>query len=241
MKHFNLPSPALLQHQADWLAPARARILRRASIAHRKNVLDIGCGHGAVTEELSRRCGGQVVALDCRQNVFTDTKNSFTNSNPICGDALHLPFSNSTFDLIFCQFTLLWLDARAVIKEIHRILQPNGVLVAIEPDYGGMIEHPPELATRDIWISALIRAGADPCIGRKLPTFMPQSVWNVEINLLDRMLPPSPTRFELLKELPLTEEEKENLSHIQAADPTIEESARVVHLPLFIILAEKIK
>ncbi len=41
--------------------------------------------------------------------------------------------------------------------------------MAIEPDYGGMIEYPPEIAAKDIWINALTRAGADPFMGRKLP------------------------------------------------------------------------
>ncbi len=60
----------------------------------------------------------------------------------------------------------------SAIKEIYRVLQPKGMLVAIEPDYGGMIEYPPEIATGDLWIAALSRAGADPCIGRKLPSIL---------------------------------------------------------------------
>ena len=54
----------LLTEQAAWLAPARARLLRRVAIAHRQRVLDLGAGPGAVTPELVRRSGGLVVALD---------------------------------------------------------------------------------------------------------------------------------------------------------------------------------
>jgi hypothetical protein len=113
------------------------------------------------------------------------------------------------------------------------------VLVAIEPDYGGVVEYPPEIAARDLWLNALTRAGADPCIGRKLPSILRQTDWKVEVNLLDRLMPPSPTRFALLEELPLTDEEKISLSQIKAADAALAESAKVVHLPMFIIIGER--
>ncbi|MGA2059505.1 MAG: class I SAM-dependent methyltransferase [Thermoguttaceae bacterium] len=239
MNQYDLPSAELLRQQAEWLAPARARALRRAGIAKRRKVLDLACGFGAVTDELLRRSGGEVVALDCRQNAMVSDPQSFAGASRVCGDALHLPFADGAFDLVFCQFTFLWINARSAVKEIHRVLQPRGVLVAIEPDYGGMMEYPQEIATRDLWISALTRAGADPCIGRKLSSIMRQTDWKLEVDLLDRLMPPSPTRFELLEELPLINEEKTTLSRIKAADATMAASAKVVHLPMFIIIGER--
>ena len=52
-------------------------------------------------------------------------------------------------------------------------------------------------------------------------------------------MPPSPTRFALLEELPLTDEEKTTLSRVKAADAVLAESAKVVHLPMFIIIGER--
>ncbi len=176
MNQYNLPSAELLRQQAEWLAPARAKALRRAGIGQRRKVLDLGCGFGAITDELLRRSGGEVVALDCRQNVLSSDTQSFAGAGRVCGDALRLPFADGTFDLVFCQFTFLWIDARSAIKEIHRVLQPRGMLVAIEPDYGGMIEYPQEIAAGGLWLSALTRAGADPCIGRKLPGML-RTTW----------------------------------------------------------------
>lgn len=240
MNFYNLPTAELLCQQAEWLAPARARALRQAGIARRRKVLDLACGYGSVTEELQRRSDGDVVALDCRENILVKNTAAVTSAQPVCGDASHLPFDDNVFDLVFCQFTLLWLDAGLAIKEIHRILQPQGMLVAIEPDYGGMIEYPAEIATRDIWIDALTRAGADPYIGRKLPTMFEASQWNVEVNLPNRIMPPSPIRFDFLKGLPLTDEEKERLSKVEALDASLINSQRVVHLPLFIMNCERL-
>ena len=239
MDNYDLPSVQLLKQQAQWLAPARARVLRRMGIARRRRVLDLACGFGSVTSELVRRCSGQVVAFDLRQNALAMDPSAFAGAGRICGDALHLPFSDSVFDLVFCQFTFLWIDASQAIKEIRRVLQSQGVLVAIEPDYGGMIEYPTDIATKDLWIAALIRAGADPFIGRKLPGMLHCPGWNVEVDLLDRLMPPSPERFEFLRELPLSEEEKTALVRIEAADTTLPESSKLVHLPMFILTSER--
>jgi len=234
----DLPSQELLRQQAAWLAPARARLLRKAEIARRRCVLDLACGRGAVTEELVRRCGGRVVALDCRRDVLEAHPPQFSGSTTVCGNAEALPFDASAFDLVFCQFALLWLDVSAAAREIRRVLAPGGVLVAIEPDYGGMIEHPPEIATRDLWLAALRRAGANPCVGRTLPATLTAAGFEVHVDLLDRLAPPSPLRFDLLDGLPLNETERALLQRAGEIDASMADSPRVAHLPMFLITAE---
>ena len=187
MGSHSFPSPWLLKEQAAWLAPARGRLLRRVHIARRRSVLDLACGSGAVTEELVRRSDGRIVALDRQHGAMTESSHRFAGTQPLCGDAAHLPFKNDVFDLVFCQFALLWLDVPETIFEVRRVLEPGGVWISIEPDYGGMIEHPPEIATRGIWLSALERCGADPGIGRKLPGLLQQAGFTVRVDLLDRL------------------------------------------------------
>jgi SAM-dependent methyltransferase len=240
MNEYALPSARLLQQQAEWLAPARARALRKAGIGQRRKVLDLACGYGAVTGELLRRSGGQVTAFDLRRDVLIKEPELFAGAGRICGDALSLPFDDRVFDMVFCQFSFLWIDARPAIEEIHRVLQPQGVLVTIEPDYGGMIEYPPEIAARDIWINALTRAGADPCIGRKLPCILQEPEWKSEINLLDCIVQPSPERFALLRGLPLNDKERLMLDEVELADAALAGSTRLAHLPMFIVTAEKV-
>jgi len=234
----DLPSRNLLERQAAWLAPARARLLRRANVARRRRVLDLACAGGAVTEELVRRSGGGVVALDRDQNAFAAHPRQFRGATVICGDAERLPFADGTFDLVFCQFALMWLDVSAALREIGRVLAPGGALVALEPDYGGMIEHPPEIAVGALWLAALERAGADPCVGRKLPALLAAAGFEVRVDLLDRLEPPSPLRFDLLSELPLTEAERAALDRARRADASLEGVPRVAHLPMFLVTAE---
>jgi len=239
LDYYSFPSPSLLKEQAAWLSPARGRLLRLVHIARSRSVLDLACGIGAVTKELVRRSAGRIVALDRQRSAMADSVTRFSGAHRLCGDAAHLPFNSDAFDLVFCQFSLLWINVPETIAEVRRVLEPGGVWVAIEPDYGGMIEHPPEIATRTIWLSALKRCGADPEIGRKLPGLLRRAGFSVRVDLLDRLEPPSAVRYRFLHELRLTLEEKNALSQAEQNDSLVSDSDRLAHLPMFLITATK--
>lgn len=241
MSQYALPPAALLAQQAEWLAPARARLLRHAAVAHRRRVLDLGAGSGAVTGELARRSSGYVIALDSNLYSLHENQIALATSRPVCGNALALPFPAATFDLVFCQCALLWMQpAATTIREIWRVLQTGGVLVALEPDYGAMIEYPANLSTKAIWLAALTRAGADPLIGRRLPSLLTQQGFQVRVQLLDELHPPSPTRFDFLRNLPLTESETAALNQIEQESTHLSANwQQIAHLPFFLITAEK--
>ncbi len=234
MSLVDLPNQELLQQQAAWLAPARSRLLRRAAIAHRRRVLELGAGRGAVTGELVRRAGGFVVAVDRRVSPLREPRD-FASARRAGGDATRLPFAAATFELVFSELTLLWVQPLAeAVAEIRRVLARDGVFLAVEPDYGGMIEYPPELATQQLWLAALTRAGADPRVGRKLPGLLKSQGFAVRVDLFDRLVPPDSARFALLRGLPLTPRERETLAQLEnrAAQET-----PVSHLPFFLITA----
>jgi SAM-dependent methyltransferase len=233
-----LPPRALLAEQAAWLAPARSRLFRRIAIAHRTCVLDLGAGYGTVTAELARRSNGRTIALDINLNSLCEINDR--QIHPTNADGRSLPFPDNTFDLIFCQCTLMWINPlKTAVREITRTLQPGGVLVALEPDYGGLIEHPPQLATRALWLAALQSAGADPLTGRKLPSILAHHNLTMRINLLDQLQPPSHLRFNFLRGLPLTPDQQQQLTHIENEAAAILTAHQMAHLPFFLITAEK--
>lgn len=233
------PSAALLAHQAEWLAPARARLLRRIHIARRRRVLDLGAGRGAVTAELVRRAEGAVIALDRAVAALGEIQTEGTLL--VGGDARRLPFRAAHFDLVFSQLTTLWIDdVAAAVREVWRVLMADGVWIALAPDYGGMMEHPSEIATRELWIAGLQRAGADPQVGRKFPGLCAEQGFEVRVDLFDSLRPPATQRFDLLRGLPLTPEERAQLDHIERQAKTLTGSwSQVVHLPFFLITATK--
>ncbi len=241
MKHYNgTPPRELMEEQSRWLAPARSRLLRLAGVAHRRCILDLGAGYGIVADELKRRGRGIVVAVDISFDARRDDFRMESESLCVSADAHLLPFPDSSFDLIFSQCALMWMNITQVVEEVNRILGHKGIVVAMEPDYGGMIEHPPEIATRDIWISALSRAGADPFAGRKLSAALHNAGLQVITDLTSRLFPPSSRRFDLLRTLPLSNDEIEKLSLIQKEDQNLSHvTYKIAHLPFFLIRAEK--
>ena len=238
-----LPSEELLREQADWLAPARARLLRRADNAHRRRVLDLGAGYGAVTGELVRRSSGGrrdalVLALDISLQSLCEG-NGFGDAARLNADSAWLPIHSGSIDLVFCQCSLLWMaPLERCLDEIRRILQPGGALLAIEPDYGGLIEYPAESAARDLWLAALRRSGAEPHVGRRLPGLLEARGFEVKVDLLDRLEAANCARFDFLRGLPLTTEESGKLDEIENQAGSQSGWQQIAHLPFFLITAE---
>ena len=219
----------------------RQQLLRRVQIARKKRVLDLGAGYGAVTPELVRRSGGQVIALDCEVDALQSAKPAFEGSHRVGAHAAFLPFQTRTFDLVFSQLTLLWVSPLGkALDHIKRILIPGGALIAIEPDYQAMIEYPPEIVTRDLWCTGLSRAGADPSIGRKLPGLLTARGFDVHVGLFDTLYAPHPTRLDFLQDLPFTPEERQQLEQI-TFEVTLRTQpwSQLAHLPFFLITAIK--
>lgn len=233
---FDLPCLELCIEQAAWLRGARSRLLRRAGIERRKAIVELGPGWGIVANELCRRSGQPVIAIDRRARPAGVSLHE--NVDWIVAGAEQLPLADGSADLIFAQLTFLWLNARLAVAEAARVLAPGGVLVAIEPDYGGMMEHPSEIATRTLWIAALQRAGANPYIGRELPDLFADAGLRVETRFPDRYQAAAAARLDLLSELRLTNEEQRQVARIRSHLQSHPERG-VAYLPLWMVMGEK--
>jgi SAM-dependent methyltransferase len=213
-------------------------MLRRVGIAHKRNILDLGAGYGFVSEELARRSEGSVVALDRTERSLREMGHG-DRVLRIAGDAANLPLVDSSFDLVFCQYLFIWIKhLEKCVREIQRVLQPRGTLLVIEPFYPSMLEYPKELACRDIWLNALQRAGADPEAALRLPPLLERKGFSMRIDLVERLLPSSPVRFQLLRELPLTSDEIEKVNEIEERSAGASTWSQISHLPFILITAE---
>jgi SAM-dependent methyltransferase len=224
----------LLAQQAEWLAPARGKLLRWGQIAQRRRVLDLGAGMGSTTAELTRRTEGVVVGVDCELGALKQG-----TGVRVAGLGERLPFRTNSFDLVLTQLALLYMDLPTAVGEMRRILQPGGAILCLEPDYGGMIEYPPAIVTQPLWLAGLRRLGATPEAGRMLPSLLAGQGLRVEVHLLELLTPPAPERFAFLRSLPLTEAELAQLGEVERVSEGLRTRpwGEVAHLPLFLIHA----
>jgi SAM-dependent methyltransferase len=209
----DLPPVELAQGLAAQLAGPRSRLLRRAAIGRRRAVLDVGCGWGVVTCELVQRAPrAVVVGLDQRTEAFASRPELLAGARRVAADLHRMPFGAGAFDLALCQNVLLWAtDLPVATAELARVLGAGGVAIAIEPEYGGMLEWP-EQGLAEVYCRALRRAGADPLIGRKLPGALEAAGFAVTVEFVPEAAPMSPEALDVMAGLPLTEAERARLA-----------------------------
>ena len=100
------------------------------------SALDVACGTGALTRELSRRAGarGRVVGLDFSAGMLDRARQrEHPNLTWVQGDALALPFGDAEFDATTIAFGLRNLaDPRLGLEEMARVVRPGGRMVVLE-------------------------------------------------------------------------------------------------------------
>jgi SAM-dependent methyltransferase len=166
---------ARFSQQAGWTRPARQYLFSRLGLKPGSRVLETGCGTGAVLVELEHAAAGGLHGLDIRLDYLQLAQQHTPAARLTAGDAHHLPYANDSFDAACCHFLLLWVsEPGQVVAELARVTRPDGaVLLMAEPDYGGRIDYPYELAILGKWQGqALSRAGANPQIGRRLSALL---------------------------------------------------------------------
>jgi len=130
--------------QASWTHSTRNHLYRRCGLLRAEKVLEVGSATGVLTVELNNRTKGSVFSLDKDFNKLTFAKDYYPESTLVNADGLTMPFTDDTFDIVFCHYYLTWVsDIQKAIEEMLRILKKNGYLIiASEPDYDGIIEYP---------------------------------------------------------------------------------------------------
>lgn len=93
-----------------------------------QSILDLGCGTGTLTVQLSR-LAGKVIGIDSSQSMINKAKEQFGHiAFRIC-NALDMPFSQE-FDVIFSNAVFHWItDHHLLLQNIYRSLKPQGRLV----------------------------------------------------------------------------------------------------------------
>lgn len=159
------------KQQAGWSTELRRLIYSFPWFIEAQYIIELGCGTGAILQELlpfQKQC---ILGLDIESEPLSYASSITAHPKLVQADAYSVPFPDSTFDISFCHYLLLWTkNPNQIITEMVRITKPGGWILAIaEPDYGGRIDFPVELETLGkMQIQSLIEQGANPYTGRTL-------------------------------------------------------------------------
>ena len=227
--------------QARWTQATRNQLVRRARLLQAERVLDVGCGTGAITDELARRTRGNVTGLDVDPQRLALARQRGAPVHYEQGDALDLPYPDGHFDIVACHFFLLWVaDPQRAVCEMARVTKKRGtVLICAEPDYGGRLDWP-DLPIRAWQIDGLRRQGANPLVGRQLRQLLTGAGLRAEVGILPSHwdVPSLEAQFEaewaLLQADVGGTVDPETFAQAQArAREAIEAGTRLVYVPTF--------
>ena len=105
-----------------------------AGISSQALILDVACGTGDLSLSLFESTGARVVGTDFCRPMLSIAAGKLPNEITLVeGDALSLPFKDSTFDVVTIAFGLRNLsDINSGLKELRRILKPQGRVAVLE-------------------------------------------------------------------------------------------------------------
>lgn len=128
-------------------APWAAYLIERANPQLGERVLDVACGTGIVARKVAPLVGlqGTVIGLDISSDKIDIARAAAERDHVAIewhtSPAEQLPFPDQTFDLILCQFGLMFFtDGHAALNEMHRVLRTGGRLVLSV--WQGLDRHP---------------------------------------------------------------------------------------------------
>ena len=107
-----------------------------------KMILDVCCGTGDIAIGMGNKLKtSQIKALDFSEGMLQIARKRtkaahLKNLEFIKGNALSLPFKDSSFDTVTISFGIRnTSDYRKVLDEIHRVLIPGGIFFCMEASY----------------------------------------------------------------------------------------------------------
>jgi malonyl-CoA O-methyltransferase len=114
-------------------AEVGARMLERLDylkVAPR-SILDAGSGPSREAKALLARYGKpRYLSLDSSLGMLRAARARFFDRKaPVCGDLARLPFASGSIDFVWSNMALHWTDPLAALRECHRVLAAEGLLM----------------------------------------------------------------------------------------------------------------
>ena len=124
-------TPALYERYMGFLFEPYAKLVaERCAVLQPDRILETAAGTGIVTRAVHRAAPrAQIVATDINPAMLELAEHALTAQQVTFkpADAQKLPFSDGIFDLVLCQFGVMFFpDKIRANQEARRVLRPNG-------------------------------------------------------------------------------------------------------------------
>jgi len=148
-RHERCPREAYLYHHwrpvISKLIQLICKILRKYYI--KVEALDVGCGTGVYTEEISRYTQ-KCVGLDLSENMLEYARKKRKELNLVLADAHKLPFRDKSFNLVVTVGLLEYVQKDSVLKEIAMVMRKGAFLIVVIPNKYSMYRLPIKILTK---------------------------------------------------------------------------------------------
>jgi len=136
---FDVSADAYTRFMGRYSEPLAARFAELAGVRSGQRALDVGCGPGALTAELSGRLGaGEVCAVDPSESFAAAAGERLPGVAVSVAAAERLPFPDRAFDAVLAQLVVHFMaDPVAGLREMGRVTRRGGVVGACVWDHAG--------------------------------------------------------------------------------------------------------
>ena len=136
---FDVTAAAYAAFMGRWSQPLAVGFADLAGVHGGQRALDVGCGPGALTEELVTRLGAAAVtAIDPSPSFVAAARERFPDADVRSGAAEQLPFADDAFDVALAQLVVHFMaDPVSGLGEMARVTRPGGLVAACVWDHAG--------------------------------------------------------------------------------------------------------
>lgn len=136
---FNVSADAYLRFMGKYSEPLAVQFADLAGIGAGRQVLDVGCGPGALSAELVRRAGpGAVRAVEPSAPFAAAARDRLPGVDVQQAVVEHLPFPDAAFDAALAQLVVHFMkDPVQGLREMGRVTRPGGTVAACVWDHAG--------------------------------------------------------------------------------------------------------
>ncbi|WP_053217247.1 class I SAM-dependent methyltransferase [Virgibacillus senegalensis] len=172
-------------------------MLKTLDINNQSKVLDVGCGTGQTIAYIAEKFRCTVYGIDHHEEMVLKAKSRIAGiavpPRVLLGRIEKLPFEDNSFDIILSESVTAFTQIQSALKEYHRVLKNDGMLIMNELTKIDLLEPEEETNFKEFygfsellkereWKKRIAEAGFKHINSKRIPTHSeaPGEVYSIE-------------------------------------------------------------